>query len=118
MKIFKISGIVFILVICFSGLASAEPYKSKTFPSNEILLKAYNSFQSSKLGDPGKPVGLEIIGKFQGRTGWYSVYIKYKNTRSTDKGEKKIGKGLRLIKLDTDIWIIVFGEHKEQILRR
>ena len=111
-------GIVIILVLCFSQLVSAELYKSKTFPSNEILLKAYNNFQSSPLGDPEKPVGLEIIGKFQNRNGWYNVYIKYKITQSDSKGERKIGRAIRLIKLDTDIWIILFGEHYERILKK
>ena len=63
-------------------------------------------------------MGLEIVGKFQGRNGWYSVYMKYKKTRSTDKGEKKFGKAFRLIKLDTGIWVIVFGDQDGRILRK
>jgi hypothetical protein len=96
----------------------AEPYKSKQFPSNEILLKSYNSFHSSPIGDPEKPVGLEIIGKYQSKIGWYHVYMKYKNTRTKDKGEKKFGKAFKLLKLDTDLWVIVFKEHAEKILKK
>ena len=65
-----ILGMVIFLTVCFSQFASAELYKSKSFPSNEILLKAYNSFHSSDQGDPAQPLALEIIGKYQGKSGW------------------------------------------------
>ncbi len=84
----KVKYLLFSIVFMLSMAASvrAEDYISKTFPSNDIILKEL-------------PPGSKIVGKYKEGDNTYSIF-------ATQTGNsKRVGK-IIIQKLDTDIWIV------------
>ena len=103
-----ISGFVIFLVLCLSGIASAEPYKSKKFPPINIIKKAYSKDHSSvKIFD--------IAGKYKNADGHYIVYVYLKS--ENDKNGYFSSQPIVLIKLDTDYWIFQSYNSRARLLK-
>lgn len=98
MKTLKPFFVICCFLILFVADAYAESYSSKTFPPEGIISKALNK---SGLGLRA----IKSIGKYQDKDG---IYHNYYVALSQVLGE--IVFEVKLIKLDTDIWIAQFGD--------
>ena len=57
MKKVLVSGIVIILVVCFSGIVFAEPYTSKNPPSIKHIKYIYKKYERKDV--------VKFVGKFE-----------------------------------------------------
>ena len=95
-------------MFCFSGIVSAEPYKSKKFPPIQIIKKAFSKDHSSaKI--------FSIAGKYKNADGHYVVYVYLKN--ENDKNGFFSSEPITLIKLDTDFWVFKSVNSRARLLK-
>jgi hypothetical protein len=80
-----------------------ELYKKSSFPSEELIID--NFFKIKKCSN--EKVFDKVIGKFEVRNGVWQLY--YYNI-DTGKQNIHLNDNIRIIKLDTDIWIMECGE--------
>lgn len=102
MTVLKPFFVIFCFLILFIADADAESYSSKTVPPEGIISKALNK---SALGLRASLTFIKSIGKYQDKDGIYHYYY----IASSQQVRGEIVLEVKLMKLDTDIWIAQFG---------
>ncbi len=88
-------------ILCTMPVA-AEPYKSKDFPPDDVLITAVKAGEAS--------VRIVILGKVQEASHWEIYYTR--TILSPDIGVST------LVRLDTDVWILTDFRGSLQILTK
>lgn len=104
----KIVIVLVLLPFLFVARASAEPYVSKDFPPNEVIVKDMPKVnpQWTKAN-----ANLKILGK-TGKDNEFTVFIEIRQVG----GPGGLVLRLTLIRLDTNLWIFTPGGGEPQIL--
>lgn len=85
-----------ITILFIQGIAFAEPYKSNSFPPNNLIEKLLASYAQC--------CNFKIVGKHEASEGQYIVYYK----KIWKDGTTRL-QVVQALKLDTKIWIV--NEH-------
>ena len=102
---------IFLVIFCLlsGSIVKAEPYKSKSFPSNNIIKQAYN--QSGRADNPYKIV--QLLGKLKSSDGVYHIFF---TSQFRDHRPEVCEKPIKLYQLDTEIWIFDSPKTSQNII--
>ncbi|MCP4115596.1 MAG: hypothetical protein GY737_09355 [Desulfobacteraceae bacterium] len=97
MKKTFLTGLIFLIVLCFQNSAFAGPYTGTVFPSD----KHFEAFDYSS-----ESSFLKTIGKHKNQDNSYTVYFLMIN------GRKTVTSTMRVLQLDTNYWVAVGDDLK------
>jgi predicted GH43/DUF377 family glycosyl hydrolase len=86
------TGLIFLIILCFQNSAFAGPYTGTVFPSD----KHFETF-----GYSSGCTFLKTIGKHKNPDNSYTVYFLKIN------GKKTVTSTMRVLQLDTNYWVAV-----------